>query len=295
MNLKKLQDEVLYPSSSTVINYTNSVKDTKCRVRLLSDLHFEGGEHKELYKSRGEDILVLAGDIHVGAEKEWTTLKRFAEEQPNIVYVMGNHTFYRQDYFDTVRKLEDWAKYTSIKILNPGTVYYDPKLKRLQEHDKEDSPAILKDRTYFIGGTLWTNFRDNELSKFHASRGINDFRLIEYDNHYFTPNDAANLFRQQFGYIKHQYEELKCKKVIVTHFLPATECIDPQYLGNATSTLNDYFANDLSSWIDTLEDTTWLHGHTHSLVDVTIGTTRIVASPYGYGKNYNYKECLLEI
>ena len=264
------------------------------KIRLLSDLHFEGGEHKELYKSRGEDILALAGDIHVGAEKEWTTLKRFGEEQPNIVYVMGNHTFYRQEYFGTCRRLEEWAEHTSIKILNPGTVYYSPITKTLEDKPipsgTEEGKSIA-----FMGGTLWTNFRDNELSKYHASVGINDFRLIEYDNRYFTPNDAANLFRQQFGYIKHQYEELKCKKVIVTHFLPATECIDPQYLGNATSTLNDYFANDLSSWIDTLEDTTWLHGHTHSLVDVTIGTTRIVASPYGYGKNHNYKECILDV
>lgn len=257
-------------------------------LRLLSDLHFEGGEHKELYQSKGEDVLVLAGDIHVGALNVWQTLKRFYEYQSNIVYVMGNHECYRQDYQDFCRKLTEWSKGTGIHFCNPGTVFYDPRAKKLSSRYTLGSIA-------FIAAPLWTNFRDNELSKYHASVGINDFRLIEYDNRYFTPNDAANLFRQQFGYIKHQYEELKCKKVIVTHFLPATECIDPQYLGNATSTLNDYFANDLSSWIDTLEDTTWLHGHTHSLVDVTIGTTRIVANPYGYGKNHNYKECILDV
>lgn len=266
------------------------------KVRLLSDLHTEGGFDKNLLKSQGEDVLVIAGDLAVGANATWTMLKAYAEHQPNVIFVFGNHEFYRQDYFDTVRKLEDWAKYTSIKILNPATVYYDPKLKRLQEHDKEESPAILKDRTYFIGGTLWTNFRNDELSKFHASRGINDFRLIEYDNHYFTPNDAAALYEKHYGYIKHQYEAIKTKKVIVTHFLPAVECIDAQYLGMASSTLNDYFANDLGDWISYLEDVPlFLHGHTHSNVDVTIGNTRIVANPYGYGKNVNYKECLIDV
>ena len=266
------------------------------KVRLLSDLHFEGGVDQSLFKSQGEGVLVIAGDLHVGAVNIWQTLKQFAEEQPNIVYTPGNHEFYRQDYFDTCRKLEEWSEGTGIFFLNPGTVYYDPSLAKLVR--AKDCYTLGSDAIAFISAPLWTNFRNNELSKFHASQGINDFRLIEFDNRYFTPNDAASLFEQQFGYIKHQYEEIKLKKVIVTHFLPAIECIDPQYLGKGQSTLNDYFANDLggpNGWLSELEDTTWLHGHTHSLVDVTINNTRIVANPYGYGKNYNYKECSINL
>lgn len=258
------------------------------KIRLLSDLHTEGGFDKALLKSQGEDVLVIAGDLAVGANATWTMLKNFAEQQPNVVFVFGNHEFYRQTYHDVVRKLEDWSSYTSIKILNPGTVYYDPNLAKLTQTATLGSVA-------FIGGTLWTNFRNNELSKFHAKSGINDFRLIEYDNHYFSPNDAAYLFRQHYGYIKHQYEEIKLKKVIVTHFLPAVECIDPKYLGVATATLNDYFANDLGEWISTLEDTTWLFGHTHDNVDTKINNTRLIANPYGYGFNKNYKECLIDL
>jgi Icc-related predicted phosphoesterase len=256
------------------------------RIRLLSDLHAEGGFNKELYKSQGEDVLILAGDINVGANAVWTMLKQFAEYQPNIVYVTGNHEYYKQDYFQTNSKLEDWCKYTSIKFLNPGTVHFDPKLKKFQQ--SEDSIAI-------IGGCLWTNFRNNELSKISAVMGINDFRLIEFDNHYFSPEDAAKLFEQHSLYIKLQTEKIKTKKLIVTHFLPAVECIDPQYLGAGSSPLNDYFASDLGDWISQLEDTTWLFGHTHSNVDITLGTTRVIANPYGYGKNPNYKECLIDL
>lgn len=257
------------------------------KIRLLSDLHFEGGEHKELYKSQGEDILVLAGDINVGAIAEWNTVKKFANEQPNVVWIAGNHTFYRQDYHDTCRKLEDWSAGTSIHFLNPGVVYYnDGKLS--------SSPTLGSIK--FIGGCLWTNFRNNDLSKLHAKAGINDFRLIEFSNRYFTPNDAHLLFDQQYGYIKHEYEENDYKKVIVTHFLPCVECIDPQYLGNASSTLNDYFANDLGHWVSTLDNVPLLlHGHTHSNVNITLGATQIVANPYGYGYNKHYKECLLEV
>lgn len=262
------------------------------RIRLLSDLHAEGGFDKELFKSQGEDVLVLAGDIHVGADAVWAMLKQFAEHQPNIVFVAGNHEFYRQDYHDTCRKLEEWAKFTGIKILNPGTVYFDAEFKRFVEPLEENTDPYVA----IIGAPLWTNFRNNDLSKFHAKQGINDFRLIEFDNRYFAPNDAAQLFEQQYGYIKFQSEQIKSKKLIVTHFLPAVECIDPQYLGQgATSTLNDYFANDLGGWISYLENTTWVHGHTHSNVDFKICDTRIVANPYGYGKNLNYKECLIDI
>jgi len=261
------------------------------KIRLLSDLHAEMGFDKELLKSQGEDVLVIAGDLHVGANNVWMLLKQFAEHQPNIVFIAGNHEFYRQDYFDTCRKLEDWAKGTSIKFLNPGVVYFDPKLKRLIDPVK----FIPDDWVAFIGAPLWTNFRDSELSKFHAQQSINDFRLIEYDNHYFTPNDAADLFRQHSSYIKFQSEQIKTKKVIVTHFLPAVECIDPKYLGYASSTLNDYFANDMGVYISWLENTTWLHGHTHDNVNKVIGSTRVVANPYGYGRNDNYKECILEV
>lgn len=288
MKDKKFQSEVSCPDPSQVITCNNPNQESTCCVRLLSDLHFEGGEHPELYKSQGEDILILAGDINVGANAVWTMLKQFAEYQPNIVYVTGNHEYYRQEYFQTNSKLEDWCKYTSIKFLNPGVTYYSPNTKDLSESYSTDSIAIC-------GSNLWANFRNNELSKMHAKKGINDFRLIEFDNHIFTPNDAAQLFEQQYGYIKFQYENIKTKKLIVTHFLPAVECIDPKYIGCATSTLNDYFANDLGGWISTLEDTTWLHGHSHSNVDITIGTTRIVCNPYGYGRNHNYKECLIEL
>ena len=254
-------------------------------IRLLSDLHAEGGIDKELYKSQGEDVLVIAGDLHVGADNVWDQLKTFAVHQPNIVFVYGNHEFYKQYYYNTITKIEAWAKNTSIKILNPGTVYYN-----------NGSLSNVEGDIAFIGGTLWTNFRNNELSKLAAQQVINDFRLIEVGDGWFTPSNAVDLFQQHAGYIKHQYEAIKSKKVIVTHFLPAVECIDSKYTSNQyTNTLNDYFANDLGDWISVLEDTIWLHGHTHDNVDIMLGDTRVVANPYGYGKNMMYKECLIEV
>lgn len=264
------------------------------KIRLLSDLHTEGGFDRNLLKTQGEDVLVLAGDIAVGSRDTWELITMFAEEQPNIVFTYGNHEFYKQNYQEVCREMQAYAEGTRVKILNPGICYYDPATDAL--HDYCLTPDT-GDRVYIIGAPLWTNFRYNDLSKLAAKTGINDFRLIRYEDRLFEPNDAAYMFEQQYGYIKLMAAAAKGKKLIVTHFLPATECIDKQYLGQnqVTSTLNDYFASDLGEWISYQEDTTWVHGHTHSNVDITIGTTRVVANPYGYGKNINYKECLIDI
>lgn len=268
------------------------------KIRLLSDLHTEGGFARNLLKTQGEDVLVLAGDIAVGSRNVWEMITMFAEEQPNIVFTYGNHEFYHQNYQQVCNELNTYALNTSVKILNPGVTCYDPTSNTLVDY----SPTMPEDHIAIIGAPLWTNFRYNELSKLHAKDGINDFRLISYQGEYyenrpFTPNDAAYMFEHQYGYIKLMTNAIKNKKLIVTHFLPATECIDKQYLGqdSRTSTLNDYFANNLGDWISYQDDTTWVHGHTHSNVDITIGTTRIVANPYGYGYNGFYKECLIDI
>lgn len=279
------------------------------KLRLLSDLHAEGGIDKKLFKSQGEDVLVIAGDLNVGADKVWLTLKQFYENQPNIVYVTGNHEYYHNNYQEVNYKLANWSSGTGIKFLNPGVVYYDPRCRKLVDYeptsysipdslnatDAQLRFEPVKGTVKFIGAPLWTNFRNDETSKFLAQRSINDFRLITFEDRYFTPNDASRLFNNQFGYIKHEYEGCNLKKVIITHFLPATECIDPKYIGVPTSILNDYFANDLSNYIATLENTTWLFGHTHDNVNTKINTTALIANPYGYGLNRNYKECLIDL
>lgn len=267
------------------------------KIRLLSDLHAEGGFDRNLFKSQGEDVLVIAGDLHVGVDNVWSMLKRFADHQPNVVYVAGNHEFYRQEYYSTISKLRTFSLGTSIRFLNADTVYYTP---NYLTSGGCLSITPTANAVAFIGAPLWTNFRNNDLSKFHAKSRINDFNLIRttgqyYNQRPFTPDDAQELYNQQYGFIKHQYESIKLKKVIVTHFLPADECVDMKYRGASTAMLNDYFANDLGNWISELEDTTWLFGHTHDNVDITIGTTRLIANPYGYGKNYNYKECLIDL
>lgn len=237
------------------------------KIRLLSDIHQEFYEDKELYKSQGEDVLVLAGDIHVGHDRTFSALKQFYEHQKNIIYVPGNHEYYRSSIVEFDYYMKRFIQGTSIKFLNPGY-------------------ARIGDVT-FIGATLWTNFRQDVFAKLAVPSRISDFSLIRD----FSGDAASELFSQHIKYIKDAYAKTHGKKVIVTHFLPAIECISPQFQG--PDLINYYFANDQGEYISELKDTTWLFGHTHDNVDIQLGDTRLIASPYGYNYNSNYKESII--
>jgi predicted phosphodiesterase len=239
------------------------------KIRLLSDLHHEFYEDKGLYGSKGEDVLVIAGDLAVGAMSVYWALQKFNSPDRPIVYVSGNHEYYRGNIVGVSEEIRILSEDLNVYFLNPGSV-------------------IIGDVT-FIGGTLWTNFRNNLFSGMACRSAVSDFSMIER----FTPDKCANLYEEHIKYIKDAYNAYSGKKVIVTHFLPAVECIAEQYQGD--SVLNDYFANDLGEYISYLQDTTWLFGHTHDNVDKLIGDTRCIANPYGYNLNSGYKECIIEI
>lgn len=234
------------------------------KIRLLSDLHQEFFEDPQLYKSHGEDVLVIAGDLHVGAQACWSALKRFAENTPHVVYVPGNHEYYRtsiQEFDDYIKR---FSQNTNIHFLNPGTTKIGD--------------------VSFIGATLWTDFRSDQFAKFICGRRISDFHVIRG----FDTDACVRVHTQHLKYIKEAYSKIGGKKCIITHFLPAVETIAAEFQG--PDLLNYYFANDLAAYIQDLQDTTWLFGHTHTPVDLELGTCRVVANPYGYNKNPSWQE-----
>jgi predicted phosphodiesterase len=208
---------------------------------------------------RDEDVLVLAGDIASGSTNTIDVIKHFKNVGfPNIVYVPGNHEYYGGDFDDFNDKMHDkCSRLEGVHFLNPGSVFIDDVL--------------------FVGATLWTNFADNPLSEHMAKKNINDFRVIKG----FGVDRCAQTYHNHLDYIQNAYEDRgNHKVVVVTHFLPARECIAPRWRG--PDLLNDYFANNLGEYIATMSDTTWLFGHTHDATDIVLGDTRVVANPHGY-------------
>jgi Icc-related predicted phosphoesterase len=50
--------------------------------------------------------------------------------------------------------------------------------------------------------------------------------------------------------------------------------------------LSPAFSSDLSELILKYQPALWVHGHTHGSIDCTIGETRVLCNPKGYGPMY---------
>lgn len=97
------------------------------RVQILSDLHFEfdrdGGEAFAHDVPVASDVLVLAGDLiplrvadEVRQAFEW-----FCSRFPDVVFVPGNHEYYRTRPADAEALLAGCAQaLPNLHVLNPG-------------------------------------------------------------------------------------------------------------------------------------------------------------------------------
>lgn len=234
------------------------------KIRLLSDLHTE---FRLPYKTasfsiyKGEDVLVLAGDIASGSTNVVEVLKFFkAQGFPHVVYVPGNHEYYGTSFAD-----------------------FNSKIKEKTE-DLEGIHVLMRNSIEingitFIGATLWTNFRNDLYAMKLAREGIADFKYIRD----FSTNEAKAQYFMDVDFISREtfkYQDKKC--VVVTHFLPTDACISDRFRDPRFSDLNPYFANDLEDMVSKFNNVTWLFGHTHDAVDKVCGTTRLICNPHGY-------------
>ncbi|MEK9776737.1 MAG: metallophosphoesterase, partial [Quisquiliibacterium sp.] len=83
------------------------------RLRILSDLHVEVAPFDAAHVPA--DLVVLAGDIHNGAEAARWARKAFPNDQ--ILMVAGNHEFYDGEYLSTLELMRRQARQSGIAFL----------------------------------------------------------------------------------------------------------------------------------------------------------------------------------
>jgi calcineurin-like phosphoesterase family protein len=231
------------------------------KIRLLSDLHTEGGDF--VYHRLDEDVLVLAGDIGVGAQTVKFIKSKFPKDLP-IVFIAGNHEFYKHD-FNQVKKL------------------FTKEFKDTNVHYLDNSEVVL-DGVRFLGSTMFSNFglhgeTERWFSEHDAKRYINDFQIIWNGEYTWSIEDHKKEFEKAYKYMQRALDTtFNGKTVVVSHFLPTNSSVHPCW---KNSSLNPYFASDCENLIGFSE--LWLHGHTHDSCDYTLYGTRIVCNPRGYG------------
>lgn len=232
------------------------------KFKLLSDLHTEfwRGDGLE-FTYNGEDVLVLAGDIAVGADAVFLEIEYFLKlGLPHIVYTPGNHDYWGSHMHQFEDNLTEQCKNLPVTLLFG-----------------RGERVTIKDVTFF-GGTLWTDFDNRNWFAMQAAKSmINDYRRIRN----YSVENTVRLNDQHVSNIKFLYENTPGKKVIVSHFLPAQASVHEKYK-NSSDILNCYYSNKLDSWLAEMRDTVWVHGHTHESMDYVLGETRVVCNPYGY-------------
>jgi Icc-related predicted phosphoesterase len=231
-------------------------------IRCLSDLHLEfTGYEVDYLEPSGEDVVVLAGDIGVGcAGIDWA--RRAIPDRP-VVYVLGNHEFYKQDFNGLLSQARASAQGSNVHVL---------------ENDAVDIQGMR-----FLGCTLWTDFRalgeeNREAAMTAAATALNDYSVIRRGDRVLSTRDTERRCLQSVQWLAAEITTCQQPLVVVTHHPPTLETVSPYFAGKIGAAV---FHNDFDTLIRP-PVSAWIHGHTHYSVARDINGAQVVSNQRGY-------------
>jgi 3',5'-cyclic AMP phosphodiesterase CpdA len=247
------------------------------KVHVMSDLHLEfhpvpkhwSGVYSWLIPQTDADVIVLAGDIG-----NWRPATRWAIRESErlgkaIIYVPGNHEWYRESMSHFAAMLEMTAAACArVHVLDRGE-------------------AVIEGAR-FLGATLWTDYAlfgegNVEAAVAAAQAQMNDFRVITFQTRpyrRFTPQIALRLHVEARRWLGERLAATFAgPTVVVTHHAPSNL---GQQERHRSGTLAPSFASDLSALIDPSRVALWIHGHTHYCGRYEINGVPIVTNQAGY-------------
>jgi predicted MPP superfamily phosphohydrolase len=241
------------------------------RILTLSDLHMD---HLPNWKMPSEwpdfDVAVFAGDIKGSPSDGMRWLRTVPGlEDCEIVYIAGNHEYYGREIDKEEERAVEAALQTRVHFLNASAV-----------------PVI--DGIRFVGATLWTDYElygDRAAAMLAAGNSMNDHRLIrkKWDGSTakFLPRDALQRHQRERAWLEEQLAtDHAGPTVVVTHHAVGHGSVHPRFAGDPVTPA---FSSDMTSLMEKYRCDLWLHGHTHDGFDYTVGSTRVVCNPKGYG------------
>ena len=247
------------------------------KVQILSDLHQEFGPAFDI-PNLG-DIIIIAGDTHIKTRGIPWVKNNFPGK--TVLYLAGNHEFYKGELGREVEKLKEAAKGSDIIVL--------------------ENESVEIGGWRFFGATLWTDFNlkgQSPIDKLEAQFKMSDYKQIRtfpqnskwptaqpgtptWDKfRKIQPNDLERLHVQSRRKIEDWLEQgPREKSVVITHHAPSGKSIPEKFHGDSA---NPAYAANLDALIYYKGPAFWIHGHIHEAADYEIGQTRIIANPHGY-------------
>lgn len=255
------------------------------KLHILSDLHLEFCSFTP--PSTDAEVVILAGDIHVSSHGFGWARAMFPQQE--VLYVAGNHEFYRHDWDAHLDAMRSEAA-------------------RHRIHFLENDAAVIGG-VRFLGATLWTDFdyfgesmREQamracvqylaDFSQIHAcvsprpashtlSHGperADVSRALHASSRLLTPAQVRLRHLASRAWLEQQLAlPFPEKTVVITHHLPAQQSVARRYR-------DDLGSAGFASWLEHLmgKSVLWVHGHTHDRFDYKINQTRVLCNPRGY-------------
>ncbi len=231
------------------------------KIQIISDLHNEFGISN--MKFEDIDMLIIAGDLDLGT-KGISWLKEFVKNIP-VIYVLGNHEYYRGSYPKTLTRIKSESDGTNIHVL--------------------ENESIAINGITFHGATLWTDFELFGNPQVYGSicqQRMNDYRLIRLDPAYskIRSVDTYRIHKESLNWLEKSLSMSDTLfNIVVTHHAPSTQSIPDEFKEDLISSA---YASNLESIILKYKPDYWIHGHIHTPMDYKIGETRIICNPHGY-------------
>ncbi len=235
-------------------------------IHVLSDIHLEFAPFEP--PSVEADVVVVAGDLTVG-EKGLAWLQTHFPSTP-VVYVLGNHEYYRHSIPRLRETLQQAAEGSPIHVL--------------------ENQAVEIQDVIFLGCTLWTDLAlagNAWVADQEIRQQVNDFRLIRVDPQYrrLTPGGTVRWHVQSRAWLSATVQEHQGRKiVVVTHHAPSALSLAPADRRNPISAA---FASNLDQLVIDSRAALWIHGHVHTFQDYRLGETRVLCNPRGYPVEHN--------
>lgn len=233
------------------------------KLHILSDLHLEFGPFDMPVVDA--DVLILAGDINLGAAgiNEYAGLAR----RKRILYVAGNHEYYRHTYPGLNELLYDVSLESGIAFM--------------------ENRAVEIDGVRFVGCTLWTDFEvlgaaQKDIAALFAGQGMSDYQLIlrSHSGGRLRPEDTIAAHHTSVAFLRETLaQRFDGPTVVITHHAPSPRSVPAKF---ESDMLNCAFVSNLEPLIEEMGPALWIHGHTHHCVDYLVGKTRVLSNQRGY-------------
>lgn len=238
-------------------------------AQLVSDLHTEMRDEVlpllPGWRDPKADLLIIAGDACNWASRpQLRALRAAVAGWDAVLYVPGNHEYYEGSPLPaTTQAAEEFLGSNIHTAFHPG--FFD-----------------LCGQVFYAG-TMWYRRSDVEKlpgavpdqGRWHQrSRGVyrtfNDFRFVKNLSPFCY--DHNRLFLEGLTKVEPHH-------VVVSHHLPSSLSTPPEFRHEID---NCFFCCDAEPEIKGLRPQAWLHGHTHTPCDYSLGGTRVIANPLGY-------------